>query len=111
MSYKISICGPAKRSFRNLEKSERTATRELVRPLKDEPRPFGSEPVVGYKGLLRVKCGDIRVIYAVFDKIKYVFILEVRKRNEATYKNLPIQALTSAITQTIARLKVSPPEC
>jgi hypothetical protein len=65
---------------------------------------------VGHEGLLRVKDHDIRVIYSVFDKFKYIFIVAVRKRNEATYKNLPTRALDSAITQVIATLETDPPD-
>jgi hypothetical protein len=57
-----------------------------------------------------VKDHDIRVIYSVFDKLKYIFIVAVRKRNEATYKNLPTRALDSAITQVIATLETDPPD-
>lgn len=111
MAYKIIILGAAKKSIRKLEKYERIIARELIDPLREDPRPVGYDHVMGHKNILRVKQQDIRVIYGVADEIKHVFVVDVRKRNEATYKNIPTQALNLAITQAIATLKSQPRDC
>jgi mRNA interferase RelE/StbE len=106
--YRIQILGPAKKSFSKLEKHERTIARDLIEPLKNDPRPSGCDNVTGHKNILRVKRQHVRVIYAVADEIEHVFIIDVRKRNEATYKNISTRALTVAITEAIATLKPRP---
>ncbi|AFM22767.1 cytotoxic translational repressor of toxin-antitoxin stability system [Desulfomonile tiedjei DSM 6799] len=105
MSYIIQILGPAKRSLRKFQKHEQSVARELIEPLKNDPRPSGCDNVMGHKNILRVKHQDIRVIYGVADDIRHVFIIDVRRRNEATYKNIPIQTLDLAISEAISTLK------
>lgn len=73
--------------------------------MKNDPKPPGSEKVMGHSGIFRVKCQDIRVIYGISESIRHVFIIDVRKRNEATYKNIPTQALNRAVTEAITILK------
>ena len=111
MAYRIQILGPAKRSFRKLQKYEKAIARDLIEPLKNDPRPFRCDNVMGHKHILRVKQQDIRVIYGVSDALNRVFIIDIRKRNEATYKNIPIETLNLAITQATAILKARPPDC
>jgi len=105
LGYQIYICQPAQRSFRKLEKSERTIARELIRPLKKDPRPVGCESVEGYDRILRVKRQDIRVIYSVADLQRFVIIIDVRRRDKDTYKNIPIGSLELALKQAITVLK------
>ncbi len=60
---------------------------------------------------MRVKQQDVRVIYGILDAAGMVFVIAVRRRNEATYKIIPIKALNSAITEAIAMLKTKPKDC
>jgi mRNA-degrading endonuclease RelE of RelBE toxin-antitoxin system len=108
LTYQIQILGPAKRGLKNLQKSEQAIARELIRSLKDDPRPHGCDHVMGHNNIFRVKKQNILVIYGIFDEIKYVFVVAVRKRNEATYKNVPTEALNLALTHAIASLKTKP---
>lgn len=59
---------------------------EIVR-LKDDPRPPGCVKLEGH--VFRVRAGDWRVIYAVFDAQKLVQIIRVARRCERTYRRLP----------------------
>jgi mRNA-degrading endonuclease RelE of RelBE toxin-antitoxin system len=111
VTYKIQILGPAKRGFKNLPKSEQAIARELIGSLRDDPRPHGCDHVMGHNNTFRVKKQNVRVIYGIFDEIKHVFIVAVRKRNEATYKNIPTEALNLALSQAIASLKAKPIDC
>jgi mRNA-degrading endonuclease RelE of RelBE toxin-antitoxin system len=111
VSYNIQILGPAKPSLKNFEKFERNVARELIGPLKDDPRPPGCEPVVGYRDILRVKFRNIRVIYGVSEESRSVFILDVRRRNENTYKNIPVRTLLTAMSDVLDQLRDKPPDC
>jgi len=73
--------------------SEETQKRikKSVLSLADDPRPYG-EPklkppldVYNYVAQYRVRVGDYRILYDVDDKLKKVWILTLRRRNERTY--------------------------
>jgi len=60
--------------------------------LANNPRPYG-EPkikppldVYNYIAQYRLRIGDYRVLYDVDDKRKIVWILDLRRRSERTYK-------------------------
>jgi len=103
LPYKLAILEPAKRSFKKLEKNERNIARTLVRSLKNDPRPAGYDQVAGYSPLLRVKKDNVRVIYGFHNDV--IVIIEVRKRNEGTYKNLPIETYSQFIRDMLKKLQ------
>ena len=51
--------------------------------LKDNPRPHGVKKLDAE--LHRIRVGDWRIIYSIFDHEKRVVILRVARRNERTY--------------------------
>ena len=59
---------------------------ETMRSLRENPRPPGCVKLDNI--LYRVRQGQYRIIYAVFDKDVVVVICKVAKRSEDTYKNL-----------------------
>jgi mRNA interferase RelE/StbE len=56
-----------------------------INGLANNPRPFGYKKLVDEGGLYRIKAGDYRIIYEVQDKILFVSVLRIAKRNERTY--------------------------
>lgn len=59
---------------------------KVIQNLRSNPRPFGVKKLEG--DLHRVRFGDWRVIYVIFDQERRVVILHVIRRSERTYKNL-----------------------
>jgi mRNA-degrading endonuclease RelE of RelBE toxin-antitoxin system len=55
----------------------------VIKGLGDNPRPKGVRKIRG--SIHRVRAGDWRVIYAVFDKDRLVIIGKVARRSEDTY--------------------------
>ena len=53
-----------------------------------EPRPRGARKVRGQALLWRIRVGEYRVIYAVFDGERIVKIVRVTRRSERTYEGL-----------------------
>ena len=51
--------------------------------LKDEPRPQGVRKLRG--SIYRIRVGDWRVIYAVFDKDRLVVVGKIVRRSERIY--------------------------
>lgn len=59
---------------------------DLIRSLKDDPRPVQSKHLVGE--LYRIREGDYRVVYAVFDAERVIFVGKIGRRSEKTYRDL-----------------------
>ena len=59
---------------------------ETMRSLREDPRPPGCVKLDDI--LYRVRQGQYRIIYAVFDKDVVIVICKVAKRSEDPYKNL-----------------------
>lgn len=58
----------------------------VMRSLRNDPRPIQSKHLGGE--LYRIREGDYRVIYAVFDKERVVFVGKVGRRSEKMYRDL-----------------------
>jgi len=54
-----------------------------IAALAKEPRPDGCRKLKGEKLLLRIRIGDYRVIYAVYDNERKVDVITIRHRSKA----------------------------
>ena len=59
---------------------------EAMRALRQEPRPPQCKRL-GEK-LYRIREGEYRIVYAVFDREKVVFVGKVGRRSEKLYRDL-----------------------
>jgi mRNA interferase RelE/StbE len=57
-----------------------------MRSLGDAPRPSGSTHLL--ENLYRIRVGNYRILYAVFDTELVVLICKVARRTEVTYKDI-----------------------
>ncbi len=57
-----------------------------IRSLAVEPRPAGCVKLE--KNLYRIRQGQYRIIYGIFDQDVVVVICKVARRSEETYKNI-----------------------
>lgn len=69
-----------------MSSNDRERVVESMRGLRGEPRPAGCVHLE--EQLYRVRLGDYRIIYAVFDSELVVFVCKVARRSEATYREL-----------------------
>lgn len=83
MQYTIEISRRAQRELTKLQVSDFQRISEVIRRLKDNPRPKGVRKIGG--SIHRIRAGDWRIIYAVFDKDRLVIIGKVARRSEDTY--------------------------
>ena len=59
---------------------------QKTRQLKIDPRPSQSKQLD--KNIFRLREGDYRVVYAVFDEEKVVYVGKIVRRTEKTYRDL-----------------------
>lgn len=61
--------------------------RAAFRELANEPRPHGVRKIKGAERAYRVRAGNYRVVYEIYDKLNLVVILQVARRTETTYRS------------------------
>jgi mRNA interferase RelE/StbE len=88
--YRIEVSPSAYRDLQKLteriSKSDFERIREAIRSLSEEPRPDGVRKIKGAERSFRVRVGNYRVIYDMYDSEKLVVLIQVSRRNENTYK-------------------------
>ncbi len=85
--YEVDVTEEAKRGLRKAPVRDRGRIYEAIDELSREPRHARSKKLGG-TSLHRVRVGDWRVIYEVFDRRGIVAIVRVVRRSESTYRDL-----------------------
>ena len=89
--YKIEVSPAAERDIQKLKDRIRRDDFErlaaAIDKLATEPRPNGVRKIEGAAPAYRIRVGDYRVVYDIYDDKKLVVILQVIRRSETTYKS------------------------
>lgn len=83
MRYSVELTAAAARQVKKLPRPARDRVLEAIGGLADEPRPHGAKKLVGEKTAWRIRAGDYRVIYDVFDAQLTVTVVRAAHRREA----------------------------
>jgi mRNA interferase RelE/StbE len=86
MAYTLRIHRSAEKQLQRIQKKQRERLVTTMRSLREDPRPAGSVKLDNV--LYRIRQGQYRVIYAVFDDDVVVVICKVARRAEDTYRDL-----------------------
>jgi mRNA interferase RelE/StbE len=90
--YRIEISPAADRDLGKLKGRIRLQDferlRNAVRSLAKEPRPRGARKIRGAEKAHRIRVGNYRVVYDVYDSDELVLILQVVRRSETTYRQV-----------------------
>ena len=87
MNYRIeTVSSRIKRELLRIPPLNRQRIAEAVQTLADDPRPPGVKQLE--LNLYRLRVGDYRVIYKVFDDEKVILIGRVARHSESTYRGL-----------------------
>ena len=79
-SYSIVLKESAKKEIRSLEKKEIKRVINRIKDLAFTPRPINCKKLA--EGQYRIRQGDYRIIYEIFDNLKKISIVKVRHRKE-----------------------------
>jgi len=85
-SYRILLHPNIEKQITKIPRSHALRLAEVVRSLKDNPRPAHSKHLTGE--LYRIREGDYRIVYAVFDVERIVFVGKIGRRSEKFYRDL-----------------------
>jgi len=82
VSYRIVFAPAAVRQLRKLDPTVRRRIQAAVELLSTDPRPAGAKKLVGGEGEWRVRTGDYRIVYEIYDRKLVVLVLALGHRRE-----------------------------
>jgi len=87
--YRLEVERQARKSLLRLPPAIKRRIEVKIDALAEDPRPAGCEPVQrAPKGTYRVRVGDYRVVYVVWDEERLIIVARVSKGDEGTYRGL-----------------------
>ena len=84
MSYRVDVPRRQQRVLDALPASERARVTRAIAELGHDPRPPGVKKLTGIPEW-RIRVGDYRVIYSIWDRDDLVLITKIARRSETTY--------------------------
>jgi mRNA interferase RelE/StbE len=88
--YRIEISPAADRDLKKLKdrirRQDFERLRNAIRSLAEEPRPQGVRKIKGAEKAYRIRVGNYRVVYDVYDGDEMVLILQIARKSETTYR-------------------------
>ena len=89
--YRIEVSPAADRNLerlkRRIQKYDFERLRVAIRGLANDPRPHGVRKIEGSERAYRIRVGNYRVAYEIYDDAKLVLILQLARRTETTYRS------------------------
>jgi mRNA interferase RelE/StbE len=82
VTYVVEFTTAAARDVRKLPKPVRQRLLDEIERLGDDPRPPGSTKLVGESDAWRIRVGEYRVIYDVYDERLRVLVVRAAHRRE-----------------------------
>jgi mRNA interferase RelE/StbE len=80
--YRIEVARRAAKTIATLPRKDQQRIRAVIELLADNPRPPGCVAMVGEAHAYRVRSGDYRVIYEVFDDRLLVQVVRAGHRRD-----------------------------
>ncbi|MEP6472507.1 MAG: type II toxin-antitoxin system RelE/ParE family toxin [Gemmatimonadota bacterium] len=84
-SYRIEIKRSAAKELERLPPKDRLRIATRIQALGSDPRPSGAEKLSG-QDRYRVRQGDFRILYEVFDELVLVIVVRIRNRRDVYRK-------------------------
>ena len=89
MQWRIRISAGVRRSIAKLPIRIRDEVIDVLRDLRDDPRPAYSKPLGReLQGLRTIRIDGWRLVYSVNDADQIVLVVAIRQRGPNTYLNL-----------------------
>jgi mRNA interferase RelE/StbE len=85
--YRVIFSRRAEKAFLSLPDKDAIRIKDVLEKLKKDPRTYGTiklenAPVASY----RYRVGEERILFDINDETKVIEILDIRRRDESTYK-------------------------
>ncbi|MEW6893433.1 type II toxin-antitoxin system RelE family toxin [Trueperella pyogenes] len=86
MRYHVEFTSAAARQVKKLSRPTRERVLSAVEALAANPRPQGSRKLVGEQRAWRIRIGEYRIIYEIFDDSLTVTVVRAAHRREVYLK-------------------------
>lgn len=86
MTYEVRFTKAARKVFKKLSSELQNRIQAKIDELAIQPRPNGVKKLKGEENSYRIRIGDYRVIYDIFDDILLVSVVEIGHRSDV-YKD------------------------
>ncbi|WP_197149307.1 type II toxin-antitoxin system RelE/ParE family toxin [Synechococcus sp. CBW1108] len=80
--YGVLLSRRAVRSLADLQRRDQQRMRAAIDLLAENPRPPNCVALQGETGVYRVRVGDYRIVYEVFDRVLVVQVVRIGHRRE-----------------------------
>ncbi|NOR69194.1 MAG: type II toxin-antitoxin system mRNA interferase toxin, RelE/StbE family [Methylomarinum sp.] len=80
--YKVELKKPAEKALFKLPKPVIAKVIHLLKELEQNPRPNGCKKLTGSNNSYRIRTGDYRVVYSIFDDVLVIDIIKIGHRKE-----------------------------
>jgi len=80
--YEVRLARRAVRSLADLQRRDQQRMRAAIDLLAENPRPPNCVALQGETGVHRVRVGDYRIVYEVFDRVLEVQVVRIGHRRE-----------------------------
>ncbi len=84
--YQLKLTSQAQHQLDKLPAEDLGRIAAAIQQLRDNPRPSGTKKLKG--PIYRIRAGDWRIIYAVFDKDNLIIVGKVTRRSKDTYDRM-----------------------
>jgi mRNA interferase RelE/StbE len=82
VSYRIEIKSSAAKELEKLPRKMIPKVVTAINGLAENPRPQGVKKLVGFEHTYRIRVGDYRVLYDIFEKKLIIEIIRIRHRKD-----------------------------
>lgn len=82
MTYSIDFSKVARKQFKKLPLDVQVRIQNKINELAIEPRPNGVKKLQAEENSYRIRVGDYRVIYDIFDNVLLVTVIRVKHRSQ-----------------------------
>ena len=79
-NFVIEFRKSVEKDLRKIPESDKIRIMDQVRALSENPRPSGVKKCRGYERRYRIRVGDYRVLYDIFDDRFVVLVLRIGQR-------------------------------
>lgn len=81
-AYHVELAPSAASQFKKIDKQFKDRIGQKLDSLEKNPRPHGVEKLEGEDSLYRVRVGDYRIVYQLFDRKLLVLVVRIAHRRD-----------------------------
>lgn len=99
-TYKIDIKPSAQKALGKLPKTIAGSLIKKIKGLANDPYPSGFKKLSGIDNAYRVRSGDYRVIYRIFNAVLVVEVIKIGHRKNVYKNNQPAHNALTSVNKT-----------